>query len=162
MIRQAQEKDIEIIRELANKSWHSAYSNILDQEQIDYMLEMMYSQQMLEQHFQNPNFEYYLIYSDNNPLGFMGFERHYENLVTKLHRIYFLDEARGKGLGKSSIDFLKKETRRSGDHRIILTVNKNNAAQNFYESQGFKIYDETVFDIGNGYVMDDYLMEFLV
>jgi len=45
---------------------------------------------------------------------------------------------------------------------LTLTVNKSNKAKNFYESQGFKVYDEAIFDIGNGYVMDDYLMEFII
>ena len=59
------------------------------------------------------------------------------------------EEARGKGLGTSAIDFLKQETIKNGDSRIILTVNKNNMAKKFYESQGFSSYDEAVFDIGN-------------
>ncbi len=41
----------------------------------------------------------------------------------------------------------------------FLNVNKHNSAKKFYESQGYKVYDEGVFDIENGYVMDDYLME---
>ena len=40
-----------------------------------------------------------------------------------------------------------------------MTPDKYNSAKQFYESQGFSVYDEGVFDIGNGYVMDDYLME---
>ena len=82
--------------------------------------------------------------------------------TTKLHRIYFLKEAQGKGLGKKALNFIKEEVKKIGDKRIILAVNKNNQAKSFYESQGFKVYDEGVFDIGNGYVMDDYLMEFIL
>ena len=162
MIRRALEKDITTIQDLAKKSWYATYSNILDQRQISYMLGLMYAQDVLEQHFRNPNFYYYLIESDGEPLGFMGYEKHYETDVTKLHRLYFLEEARGKGLGTSAIDFLKQETIKNGDSRIILTVNKNNRAKKFYESQGFGSYDEAVFDIGSGYVMDDYLMEYFL
>ncbi len=50
----------------------------------------------------------------------------------------------------------------SGDLRIILNVNKYNSAQQFYISQGYKVYDDGVFDIGNGFVMDDFLMEKIV
>ena len=46
-----------------------------------------------------------------------------------------------------------------GDQRIILAVNKGKSILSFYLSQGFKVYEEGVFDIGNGFVMDDYLME---
>ncbi|MDR2205958.1 MAG: GNAT family N-acetyltransferase [Flavobacteriaceae bacterium] len=161
-MKPATEKDISLIQELARKSWKNAYSEILSKAQIDFMLETMYSAKMLNLHIcENPNYRYFLISDNGNFVGFVGFEHHYENLTTKLHRIYLLTEAKGKGLGKMSIDFLKNETRKSGDKRIILTVNKNNPVKNFYEKLGFQIYGEAIFDIGNGFVMDDFLMEFL-
>lgn len=162
MIIKATEKDIPTIQNLAKESWNSAYANILEQEQIDYMLGLMYSEYALKTHFENPNYQYYLINEDEVFLGFIGFEFHNEPETTKLHRIYFLKEAQGKGLGKKALEFVKTETQKSGDKRLTLTVNKNNNAKNFYESQGFKVYDEAIFDIGNGYVMDDYLMEFTI
>lgn len=162
MIIKATEKDIPTIQNLAKESWNSAYANILEQEQIDYMLGLMYSESTLQTHFENPNYQYYLIEEDEVFLGFIGFEFHSEPETTKLHRIYFLKEAQGKGLGKKALEFVKTETQKSGDKRLTLTVNKNNNAKNFYESQGFKVYDEAIFDIGKGYVMDDYLMEFII
>lgn len=162
MIIKATEKDIPTIQNLARKSWQSAYANILEQEQIDYMLGLMYSESTLKTHFENPNYHYYVINEDEVFLGFIGFEFHYEAETTKLHRIYFLKEAQGKGLGKIALEFVKTETQKSGDKRLTLTVNKNNNAKSFYESQGCKVYDEAIFDIGNGYVMDDYLMEFII
>lgn len=162
MITKATELDIPTIQNLAKESWKDAYSNILEQEQIEYMLDLMYSESTLKTHFDNPNYHYYLINEDEVFLGFIGFEFHSEPETTKLHRIYFLKEAQGKGLGKKALEFVKTETEKSGDKRLTLTVNKNNNAKNFYESQGFKVYNEAIFDIGNGYVMDDYLMEFII
>ncbi|MFN8364581.1 MAG: GNAT family N-acetyltransferase [Cloacibacterium normanense] len=94
-----------------------------------------------------------------NFYGIMGFENHYEQNTTKLHRIYITEEGKGKGLGKEAIQFLKNQILEVGDQRIILAVNKQNPSYHFYLSQGFKVYEEGVFDIGNGFVMDDYLME---
>ncbi|WP_447951224.1 N-acetyltransferase family protein [Chryseobacterium koreense] len=159
--KRASENDIGMIRDLAKKSWNSAYAEILSPDQIDYMLGEMYSVDELMRHLQNPGFPYYLIFVDEKPAGFIGFEFNYEKDTTKLHRIYLLAETHGKGIGKTAINFLKDEVKKIGNHRIILNVNKINNAKNVYESQGFQIYDEGVFDIGNGYVMDDYLMEFL-
>lgn len=162
MIIKAIEKDIPTIQNLAKKSWNFAYANIIKQEQIDYMLDLMYSEETLKKHFENPNYQYYLISDNDEFLGFVGFEFHQEPETTKLHRIYFLKEAQGKGLGKKALEFVINEAKKVDDKKVILTVNKNNSAQKFYESQGFKIYKEAIFDIGNGYVMDDYLMEFLI
>ena len=162
MIIKAEQKDISVIQDLAKKSWSFAYADILEQDQIDYMLDLMYSEETLNQHFENTNYHYYLIQEDDQFLGFVGFEFHLEPETTKLHRIYFLKEAQGKGFGKKALKFVINETKKIDNKRVILTVNKNNSAKKFYESQGFKIYDEAISDIGNGYVMDDFLMEFIL
>ena len=158
--KEATSNDIALIQELAKKSWGKAYANILSQEQLDYMLSTMYGEKEIQSHIEhNPNYHYHLIFDEKNAVGFIGFEHHYEPKTTKLHRIYLLEEAKGKGLGKAGIEFLKKQTLANNDHRIILNVNKNNTARTIYEKQGFQVYEEGVFDIGNGFVMDDFLME---
>lgn len=156
----ATEKDIPLIQQLAEKSWKSAYENILSAVQIEYMLHEMYSHTEISNHLLNPNYHYYLIVKDNIPAGFIGFEFHYEYQTTKLHRIYLLEEFKGKGLGKMSMNFLKEKVAETLNNRIVLNVNKDNFARKVYESQGFTVFKEAVFDIGNGFVMDDYLMEF--
>lgn len=160
VFRKAMESDIQLIRELAENSWNAAYSEILTQQQIDYMLSQMYSQNEISSHLQNPNYNYFLILNENKSVGFIGYEHHYEPNTTKLHRIYLIRDAKGKGIGKEALRFLKKQVVENGDFRIILNVNKENNAKYVYGSQGFTVYDEVVVDIGNGFVMDDYLMEF--
>ncbi len=160
--KKATDQDITLLQELAEKSWNSAYANILSTDQIEYMLTEMYAKDELFKQLQNPNYQYYLILSDVIPAGFIGFEFHYEKETTKLHRIYLLNEFKGKGLGKKGLDFMKKMAAQTSDKRIILNVNKENPARKMYESQGFKVFKEEVFDIGNGYVMDDFLMEHLL
>jgi len=157
----ATEENIPLIQDLAKRSWENAYAEILSVEQMKYMLENMYSETEISAHLKNPNYHYYLIFDENSNQydGFIGFETQYEEKTTKLHRIYLIPESKGKGLGKKSLQFLEDKVRESGDNRIILNVNKYNSAQEFYKSQGYRIYDEGVFDIGNGFVMDDYLME---
>ncbi|MCQ4034331.1 GNAT family N-acetyltransferase [Kaistella montana] len=157
--KKAIKADIPQIRELANQSWNAAYKKILSQEQIDYMLQQMYSHEEISKQLENPNYQYYLILKDNIAAGFIGFEFHYEKNTTKLHRIYLLEDFKGLGLGKAAINFLKEKTSETSNNRIILNVNKNNSAKQIYEKQGFTVYKEGVFDIGNGYVMDDFLME---
>lgn len=158
--KKASEKDIPLIRTLAEKSWKSSYQEILSTEQIDYMLQNMYSAEEILSHLKNPNYHYFIIEENSIPAGFIGFENHYEKKTTKLHRIYLLQDFKGKGLGKAALQFLKEKVSEASDNRIVLNVNKNNAAQKVYESQGFRVYAEGIFDIGNGYVMDDYLMEY--
>jgi GNAT superfamily N-acetyltransferase len=159
----ATEKDIPLIQDLAKRSWENAYADILSKEQMEYMLNTMYSEAEISEHLKNSNYHYYLVFDEilNVFDGFLGYENHYEKQTTKLHRIYLVPESKGKGLGKKTLEFLNEKVKESGDNRIILNVNKYNSAQKFYESQGYMVYNEGVFDIGNGFVMDDYLMEII-
>ncbi|KFF73755.1 GCN5 family acetyltransferase [Chryseobacterium sp. P1-3] len=160
----ATEKDIPLIQDLARRSWKSAYAEILSEEQMEYMLSGMYSDTEITTHLRSPDYHYYLIRDEDKDSyeGFIGYQHNYEEKTTKLHRIYLVPESKGKGLGKEALLFLNRKVSESGNKRIILNVNKHNSARKFYESQGYRVYDEGVFDIGNGFVMDDYLMEFLI
>lgn len=160
----ATEEDIPLIQELARKSWENAYAEILSAEQMEYMLSTMYSAEEIAGQLQHPLYRYYLIKDEKTGSydGFIGYENGYEEKTTKLHRIYLVPGSKGKGTGKYALGFLKEKVKEYGDERIILNVNRYNPARNFYESQGYRIYDEGVFNIGNGFVMDDYLMEFLI
>ena len=163
-LTKATENDIPLIQELARRSWENAYAEILSNEQMEYMLGTMYSYDEILNHLQNSAYHYYLILDENENSfeGFIGYEHGYEEGTTKLHRIYLVPESKGKGFGKEALKFLTQKVQEHGDRRIILNVNKYNSAQKFYESQGYRVYDEGVFDIGNNFVMDDYLMEFLI
>ncbi|WP_374460976.1 GNAT family N-acetyltransferase [Chryseobacterium taeanense] len=160
----ATEKDILLIQSLARRSWENAYAEILSAEQIEYMLKTMYSQEEISKQLQDADYHYFLIFDEIKKTfeGFLGYEHGYEQNTTKLHRIYLIPESKGKGLGRMSIDFLKQKVSETHDKRIILNVNKNNTAKIFYESQGFDVYNEVIVDIGNGFAMDDYEMEFYI
>ena len=47
----------------------------------------------------------------------------------------------------------------AGDTAIELNVNRFNLARHWYQRQGFRILRNEVIDIGQGYVMDDHVME---
>lgn len=151
--------DIPLLQKLAEESWRANYRDILCAEQIDYMLRMMYSRDELQKHFDQAKYCYHLIWDGEMAVGFIGFEHDYEPQTTKLHRIYLLQECKGCGLGSFALKFLEETVRNYGNRRIILNVNKENPAREFYSSRGYLVYDEGVFDIGNGFVMDDVLME---
>lgn len=157
----ATQEDIKTIQDLARRSWEHAYADILSREQLEFMLSTMYSNDEIQAQLNNPHYHYFLAYDEVLDVfeGFIGFEHLYETNTTKLHRIYLIPESKGKGVGKKLLTFLHEKVKDFGDKRIILAVNKNNSAKQFYESQGYRVYDEGVFDIGNGFVMDDYLME---
>ena len=70
-----------------------------------------------------------------------------------------MSSQQGKGTGKALIDYIENQAKVNHDTALFLNVNKNNSAIQFYEKVGFKIIKEEIIDIGNSYVMDDYVME---
>ena len=72
-----------------------------------------------------------------------------------------LPETQGKGFGKFMIDEIIRIAKSNDQKGIFLNVNKYNKAKFFYEKAGFIVSKEEVIDIGNGYVMDDYVMELI-
>lgn len=157
-LRDATTADIPLIRELTFRVWPQTYATILTQDQIDYMLEMMYSEASLEKQMTKENCQFIIVYEDKVPVGFASYAE-VEPRKWKLHKIYVLQNQQGKGTGKFVINHIIDEIRKRNGEYLFLQVNKNNNAKSFYEKLGFVEVDFINLDIGNGYFMNDYIME---
>lgn len=141
---------------MANKIWWQHYPAIISGQQIEYMLEMMYSEKSItEQMAQAQN--YTLIYADNEPVGYYAVSekspRHYF-----LHKFYVDVKKHRIGIGEAALKKLK-ENDCKGYEEIRLQVNRRNIkAVNFYFKHGFVIDYAEDFPIGGGYSMDDFFM----
>ena len=149
--------DIALIRELTFKVWPQTYAAILSSAQINYMLVMMYSEASLKKQMEE-DCQFVIIYNDNEPVGFASYQET-EPQIFKLHKIYVLPSQQGKGTGKFLLDHIIKEIKTKNAKALQLQVNRYNKARNFYENLGFTVLYEVDFDIGNGYFMNDYVME---
>ncbi len=148
------------IREIAKEVWPIAYGTILSREQLVYMIEMMYSVTSLQQQANEKGNHFILATKNEIPVGFAAYEFNYNKKPkTKIHKIYILPNHQAKGIGKQLMDFIINKAKERHQKALILNVNKKNIAIRFYERIGFTISFEEVIDIGNGYVMDDYVME---
>jgi ribosomal protein S18 acetylase RimI-like enzyme len=156
-IRPATETDIPLLRTLCLQVWPQTYATILTPAQIDYMLEMMYSPAVLQQQMRNGT-HFLVCYDDAEPCGFAAYQQH-TNGKWKLDKLYVLPNQQGKGTGRFIIDYIVNAIRPQGANVLQLQVNKNNVAKSFYQKLGFVVAQAAVFDIGNGFVMDDYVME---
>ena len=154
-------KQLPIVKDLAYAIWPSAYREILSAEQLNYMLDNFYSIENLENQMDKGQvFE--LLFEDSNVVGFVAYELNCnETGLLKIHKIYLLPETQGKGFGKFMIDEVIKIAKENQQKGVFLNVNKYNKAQFFYNKLGFNISKEEVIDIGNNYIMDDYVMNLL-
>lgn len=156
-VRAASVHDIELIRELCLQVWPQTYTSILTQRQIDYMLELMYSPEALHRQMQE-NHRFLLVYNCGVPVGFASYNE-LENGVFKLQKIYVLPVHQGRGTGRFVIDQILKEIVPMGATVLLLSVNRFNKAKDFYEKLGFIAIRAEDTEIGNGFFMNDYIME---
>lgn len=158
-LRKAKEEDLPIIRSLAEQTWPTAYSDIISAEQISFMLEKMYNKDELLGQLKAGHF--FLIASEvGKDVGFAGFSAlNLEAKTFKLHKLYVLPKMHGKGVGKLLMNEVVSSVKAQGGKFLQLNVNRANKATDFYQKAGFKIKETVDLDIGNGFYMNDYVME---
>jgi ribosomal protein S18 acetylase RimI-like enzyme len=157
-IRTATSRDFPAIRAVVHEVWPIAYREMITPEQINYMLSLMYSDESLLRQTQEEGCTFSVYEKEGSVVGFASFSE-IERGLYKLHKLYVFTAMQGKGIGRTLLDEVKKRAAALGGKAIELQVNKKNVAQHFYTKQGFSIDRELVLDIGNGFVMDDYVMK---
>ena len=158
-IKPAEINDLPVIRKLAYEIWPSAYGKILGKAQLEYMLDKIYSAASLEHQMNVLKHQFILVFEDKKPIGFAAFSAHINPFIYHLNKIYVLPDQQGKNIGKQILDYVITEIKKWGATSLQLNVNRHNKALHFYEKQGFKITREEDIDIGEGYLMNDYVME---
>lgn len=158
-IKPAKAEDLVVIHQLAHEIWPSAYLEILGQEQLDYMLDKIYSIASLQHQATALHHQFVILFKNGVPAGFASYSPHEDNSVYHLNKIYVLPSCQGKSLGKELLKYVVTQVKKTGATSLQLNVNRYNKALHFYEKQGFKIIREEDIDIGSGYFMNDYVME---
>lgn len=158
VVKKATTADIPLIRQLTFAIWPQTYASLLTKEQIDYMLDMMYSEAALQKQLTTDGITFIIIYEGDAPVAFAAYNEIHP-LVWKLHKIYVLASQQGKGTGKFIISYIVDEIKLQNAKALQLQVKRDNPAQHFYTKLGFTIIETADFDIGNGYFMKDYIME---
>lgn len=167
-IRKAAETDIPAIQELAEKTWAVAYASILPPAQMSYMLDLFYSTAALHEQMKKGH-RFILAIDTDEAFGFASYSPKEsaelalpQKNIYRLHKIYIDPGQQGKGVGKLLLDHIINDIRPLGATALELNVNRSNAAIGFYQKYGFRILYEEDIDIGNGYFMNDYVMEYKV
>lgn len=151
----ATEMDIPVIHHLADRIWKKYYPEIISTEQIEYMLHTMYSEEALREQMKAGQ-QFYLVADGGKTMGYLAISEKGKGEYF-LHKFYIEHAHHRAGLGSSVLNELLKKF--SNKITLRLTVNRQNfKAINFYFKNGFTIEKVADFDIGAGYVMNDFVM----
>ena len=152
--------DIWIIQTLAGETWPHTFKELLSEEQIAYMMDMMYSTGSLHEQITRLNHHYILAKEDDEYFGYLSYELNYKGKeLTKIHKVYIRPAAQGKGVGRFLFDHVSHIAASSGDKGLTLNVNRYNKAIEFYKRYGFGITGSEDIEIGNGFLMEDYILD---
>ena len=150
------DEQIRTVVGLAASIWSEHYMPIIGAEQIEYMLGKYQSYDAIKESISG-GCRYFLAVIENTPCGYCAFK--FEK-GTFLSKFYVEKDYRGKGVGHAMLDRIISESQSADSRRIWLTCNKfNSDTIGIYRNMGFTIIDSIITDIGNGFVMDDYVLE---
>lgn len=156
IIKKISPEDISLVQEIAAQTWPVAYGHIITAEQLDYMMNMMYSTEALQKQMDEGH-QFFIAWFNEQAVGFASVSPD-KNSCSKLQKLYVLPSTQKTGAGKALLQHAITFAKEQHAQKLLLQVNRNNNAVEFYKKKGFIIEYEADFEIGNGFFMNDYVM----
>lgn len=146
------------IASLASVIWEEHFTPIIGADQVAYMVEKFQSFPALKEQTQN-GYEYFQIRLGDILAGYIGI--HAEKDALFLSKLYLSKSFRGNHIATRAFEFLKELCRQRSLKKIWLTCNRNNShTLDVYHHLGLVTTRTEKADIGNGFFMDDYILEY--
>lgn len=150
------------IQKIAYETWPNTFGQVIPKEQINYMLQLIYSEQSLKNQILEKGYNFLLAEKDNQSLGFSSYEVNYNSEPQlMIHKLYILPSKQGLGVGTKFLNLLSEIAQQNNNMQLRLKVYfENTKAIGFYEKYGFKKIGTETTDIGNNYnILDDIMVK---
>ncbi len=152
--------DLKEIAILAEEIWHQHFTPIIGKDQVIYMVDKFQSYPAIKGQIEH-GYEYFKLYNNETLAGYTGVRE--EDDVLFLSKLYLHESQRGQHLSTKTIQFLIDLCVERELKKIWLTCNRNNShTLDVYHHLGFQTVREEKADIGNGFFMDDYILEYVI
>lgn len=156
----ARPEHLPFVQRIARLTWPTTFGSILSPDQIAYMLDWMYSLPALHEQLNERNHVFLLAREADEYAGYLSYELQYGGEPrTKIHKLYVLPRAQGRGIGQALLAKATEAAQAAGNTALVLNVNRQNRAVQFYECAGFRVVKTEDLDIGHGFLMEDFVME---
>lgn len=150
--------DVDAVSALARIVWQATYPPLISQAQIGAMLADRYAPERIREQMADPRQAWWVAKQGHALTGFA--HALLEESGCKLDKLYVHPDHQQRSIGASLEQTIEDWARRQQVRRLWLQVNRGNVqAIRAYQQYGFRIVESCVFDIGNGFVMDDHVME---
>lgn len=158
--RKAAVRDIPQLIALAREIWLPTFSVYFTKSELNSLFSGMYNTEKITSDLSNPQYAYFIV-EDFSQKGIGYFATAINAEYLKLDKIYVSPILQGRGIGKWIFDEVVSQAQDNNLHFIRLNVNRRNSpAIAFYKKLGFTIVESIDIPGPNGFVYDDYVMEF--
>ena len=148
------------LSKLATKIVREHYDSIIGEETNTYMLDKFQSVKGITSQIQS-GYKYYWAILDGVKVGFFAVVNQGETLY--ISKFYVDKDYRGKKVASTIFAYIQRIAKQNGQSRLELNVNKHNDDTiNIYKHFGFRTIKAEIKDIGSGFIMDDYVMEYII
>jgi GNAT superfamily N-acetyltransferase len=152
-------EDVERLTALAREIWYAHYPAIIGTAQIEYMLGQRYGPEVVREELRREGLWWSKLMVGEEMGGFASYFLTGTAGEMKIDKLYVHPRHQRRGYGGMMIAHIREVARLRGCSRLTLAVNKRNqSAIAAYLKHGFHIAEAVVKDIGDGFVMDDYIM----
>lgn len=149
--------EAEALVALAGRIWRTCYPGIVTPAQIEYMLAQRYKPGLVRQLLARGDL--WLAARQGDQLVGFAHGHPLEAGDYKLDKLYVDVALQRQGVGGQLIAEVAARARQHGFTRLVLRVNRGNQrAIDAYLKHGFQVATLIVENIGEGFVMDDYVM----
>lgn len=164
-IRRLTPYEVDAVSALARVVWQATYPALITQAQIDSMLADRYAAPQIHAQLDDPRHAWWGAHAGAALAGFAhatldGADISLGGADAKLDKLYVHPDRQRCGIGGALLTAAADWARAQHAYRLWLQVNRGNTpAIAVYQKHGFHIIESRVFDLGNGFVMDDHVME---
>ena len=153
------DSQIDSVAKLAREIWEQHFTPIIGVAQVEYMLNKFQSKKAIASQI-GKGWEYHIVTREMEYVGYIGLVPNVLGRKMLLSKIYVKNCAQGNGVGNQMLDFVEEKSKSRGFNMVWLTVNRfNNSTVEWYIRHGFITVNEVKKDIGDGFFMDDFIME---
>ncbi|MFU8780785.1 MAG: GNAT family N-acetyltransferase [Kiritimatiellia bacterium] len=151
-------EQIQIVADLAGPIWREAFTAIIGPEQVEYMLKDWQSPPAIRSQMKD-GARYFLAMRQDQPIGYCAWSPEAQG-TAKLSKFYLSPSSHGQGFAPEMLHFIETQARDNGHHTLWLQTNRaNHRAIRFYLKNGFIIIRDQRQSIGEGFFIDDHIME---
>ncbi|MBI1187908.1 MAG: GNAT family N-acetyltransferase [Alphaproteobacteria bacterium] len=153
------ETDFEAAGALARSVWHAHYDPMIGAAQVEYMLARRFTDEALRLYLEADDRWFEMLRVGDADAGYCSYALSPAPGELKLEQLYVLPSLHGRGFGALMLRQVEVRARTLSCDMVVLQVAKRNAGSiAFYERAGYSIREPILIEIGDGYVMDDWVM----